>query len=203
MEAGLVAPAVASRESSVPVSVVRVRNVPMGMRLLAMLVPMCMQQVTKWDGTIVNIRLPARRSAAQKREDDLNKMVARRAARRERRQAKAWAKLGTTPQEHWANRNRAIPPSPSSRVSKKIWQFINGLWLVLSFRHHRSGEFRRRRDLLKDWRQCNADGPANGIDRWTRSSSQQCTAAVLLDLDLAEVVQIIDDVLPFKVAVTA
>jgi hypothetical protein len=36
-----------------------------------------------------------------------------------------------------------------------------------------------------------------------RSSSQQCAAAVPLDLDLAEAVQIMNDMLPFKVAVTA
>ena len=37
----------------------------------------------------------------------------------------------------------------------------------------------------------------------TASSSQTCATAVLLDLDLAALVEIVDDVLPFEIAVAS
>ncbi len=39
--------------------------------------------------------------------------------------------------------------------------------------------------------------PANGVDRGPWCSAQQSAAAVLIDFDLAQVGEVIDDVVPF------
>jgi hypothetical protein len=78
------------------------------------------RKVVKPVGSVVNIRLPARRTVAQKRQDDLDKMRARRDARRQRRKDKAWTRLGTTPQEIWANRDQAIPPGEQAFRSHHV-----------------------------------------------------------------------------------
>jgi hypothetical protein len=48
-----------------------------------------------------------------------------------------------------------------------------------------------------------AEGSAYRIDRWAWSGSQQRATAILFDLNLAEVIEIIDDVLSFQTLATA
>ena len=71
------------------------------------------------------------------------------------------------------------------------------------FRHHSSGGFWCGGDLLEDGRQGDAEGAAYGINGVAWSGSQQRAAAVLLDFDLAEFVEIIYDVAPLQIITTA
>ncbi|EDP62686.1 hypothetical protein BAL199_22797 [alpha proteobacterium BAL199] len=52
--------------------------------------------------------------------------------------------------------------------------------------------------LLEDGRQGDADGAADRVDGPVRGGAQQGAAAVLLDLDFAEVGQVVQDGLPFE-----
>src|SRR5450759_1308917 len=66
-----------------------------------------------------------------------------------------------------------------------------------------SGEDGGGRDLLRDGRQSDAEGTADRIDGWTGRGSQFGAPAVLLDLELAQVSEIIDDMKPLQVLVIA
>ncbi|MGH7121826.1 MAG: hypothetical protein ACREFP_23010 [Acetobacteraceae bacterium] len=57
--------------------------------------------------------------------------------------------------------------------------------------------------LLEDGGQCDADGTAQGVDGRTGRGTQQGVPAVLLDLDFAEVGEIVDDALPLDIAAAA
>ena len=54
------------------------------------------------------------------------------------------------------------------------------------------------RDLLVDRRQGDADGAADRVDGGAWRGAQPRPAAVLLDLDLAQVGEVVEDALPFN-----
>ena len=56
------------------------------------------------------------------------------------------------------------------------------------------------RHLLKDWRQGDADGAADRVDSRAGSGAQPGPAAILFDLDLTEIGEVVDDALPFEPA---
>ena len=57
--------------------------------------------------------------------------------------------------------------------------------------------------FLEHWRQGHADGPAKRVDEGPWGGAQQRPAPVLLDLDLTEVGEVVDDLLPFWQGVAA
>jgi hypothetical protein len=59
------------------------------------------------------------------------------------------------------------------------------------------------RHLLEDGRQGDADGAADRIDGRAGSGAQAGAAAVLFDVDLAEIGEVVDDALPFERAATS
>jgi hypothetical protein len=61
---------------------------------------------------------------------------------------------------------------------------------LTQLRHHRSVGLGRGRDRLEDGRQGNGERAADGIDGGAWSGPQQGATAILLDLDLAEFVEI-------------
>jgi hypothetical protein len=67
------------------------------------------RQITKPDGTVVNVRAHNPFPAETRRRHKLQKMIERRAAQRQRKQEREWAKLAPTPQERWLD-NHTMPP---------------------------------------------------------------------------------------------
>ena len=58
------------------------------------------------------------------------------------------------------------------------------------------------RQLLEDRLQGEADGAADRVDGRAGSGAQPGAAAILFDLDFAEIGEIVDDALPFEPAAT-